>query len=89
MAVSTISYATQSRLFIFPDSAQIVQEPASAAMKLVPVRDVSSMVSGKAVSMVKEKRERKASSVVHTNARTRTTLPTIRVKFRIVFYERN
>ena len=66
-----------------------MQEPASAVMKLVPVRDVSSMVLAIPVSMAKEKRERKALSVAHTNARTKTaTLPTFLVKFYIAFYEK-
>ena len=56
-----------------------MQEPVSAAMKLAPVRDVSSMVLAILVSMAKEKRERKALSVAHTNARTKMT--TILVKF--------
>jgi hypothetical protein len=66
-----------------------VQEPASAVTKLVPVKDVSSMVLGIAVSMVKEKRERKASSVARTSARTKmTTLKTILVKFQVAFYQK-
>jgi hypothetical protein len=58
-------------------------------MKLVPVRDVSSMALEIAALMVKEKRERKASSVAHTSARTKMTiLPTILVKFHIAVYEK-
>jgi hypothetical protein len=39
--------------------------------------------------MAKGKRERKALSVAHTNARTKTaTLPTFLVKFHIAFYEK-
>ena len=87
MAVSTISLHW-NKLFIRRNSAQIVQEPVSAAMKLVLVRDVSSMVLAIPVSMVKGKRGRKALSVAHTNARTKTTPPTILVKFHIAFYER-
>ena len=61
-----------------------MQEPASAAMKLVLVRDVSSMGLEIVVSMVKEKRERKVSSVAHTSARTKTAiLLTILVSFRL------
>ena len=66
-----------------------MQEPANAVMKLVPVRDVSSMVLARPVSMAKEKRERKALSVAHTNARTKTaTLPAFLVKFHITFYKK-
>jgi hypothetical protein len=85
MAVSTIPLYYWN-LFILLDSAQIVQEPASAAMKLVLVKDVSSMVLAIPASMANEKRERKALSVAHTNARTKTvTLPTILVKFPFAF----
>lgn len=66
-----------------------MQELASAAMKLVLVKDVSSMVLAIPASMANEKRERKALSVAHTNARTKTvTLPTILVKFHFAFYEK-
>lgn len=87
MAVSTIPLYYENKPFIFPNSAQIVQEPASAAMKLAPVRDVSSMVLAIHVLMAKEKRERKALSVVHTNARTKT-IQIILVNFHFVFYEK-
>ena len=58
-----------------------MQAPASAVTKLVPVKDVSSTALRTPVLMAKEKTERKASSVAHTNARTKTViLPTILVK---------
>lgn len=75
-----------NKSFILPYSVQIVQEPANAVMKLVPVRDVSSMVLARPVSMAKEKRERKALSVAHTNARTKiATPPTFLVSFSLPF----
>ena len=71
MAVSLTSFHAYylNKLFIVSDSAQIVQAPASGAMKVVPAKDASSMVFWIRVSMAKEKRERKASSVGHTDAR--------------------
>ena len=58
MTVSTTFFHAYylNKLFIVSDSAQIVQQSASGAMKIVPAIDVSNMLLWTLVSIAKEKK---------------------------------